>query len=254
MTKEQNLNPEDTSSFNAHNAEYERLYTVESIEQLYLHYDQNKSFENEGYAKALTLFSHRNLHVDIGTGSGWLLRKTAPSFTIDIGVEPSQAIVKIARQTLSEFKNISFINKGMIEAFIDIPLDRPVFFTSSTVFSHIDDDTVINFLTLLANAPKGSTLYFGENYDTAINHKLWHIRNKGWWSKNLPDWEIKFFDILNDGYMHGIFGTYVGRDNVQNHHTMNVTQRIQWRLHGLVNLAIKASNKLLKTKFQLIRF
>lgn len=234
----------DTDSYKAHNSNFIDLHTYDYSTKIIKDYDDKRLFEGGGYTTALKKFTHRSTHIDIGTGIGWLLRKTSPLFDRVIGIEPSETAVAVSKEILKEYDNISHINKPMLEAFQDIPFDTPIFFTSSTVFSHISDFHVAQFLSLLQSVQNGSTLYFDENYNTNINHKLWRIRNKEWWAKNLPDWQLSFFDIQNDGYSLGIYGEKVGKENVTNTYSLSVFKKIIWQIQGVANFGIKVLHKI----------
>jgi hypothetical protein len=123
----------------------------------------------------------------------------------------------------------------MIDGIVELNLSEPSFFTTSTVLSHIKDYYVKEFLKLMDNAPKNSVLYFFENYDKNIQQKLWHIRRKYWWAKNLSEWELIFFDLENNGYKSGIYGTKVEKRNVKNHYIPSFKENVIWFFDGVKN-------------------
>lgn len=235
----------DLNSYIAHNAQYEvnditEKNTLNTIKK----YDALQLYERQGFVSAIEKFSHRKLHIDIGSGTGWLLRKTAPVFEKVIGIEPSKTATQASSKALSQYSNIEYINEDMVDALKVINITEPAFFTSAIVFSHIKNFHVTNFLNELDNAPAGSTLYFFENYDTNIQHPFWYIRNKEWWAKRLPNWQLTFFDLQNDEYKAGIYGINVGRQNVTNTYALSFSRKIIWTISGWINLSKKALKKL----------
>ncbi len=242
----------DLSSFIAHDNQYVvNDVEVENTLQIIKKYDDDKVFENQGFDRALGLFPNRNLHIDIGSGTGWLLRKTSPLFEKVIGIEPSKAATNVSSRILKDNQNIEYINEDMVDAILKMQLKSPAFFTTSIVLSHIKDFHVSNLLEVLNSAPEGSTLYFYENYDTPISHRHWYIRNRNWWSSQLPNWDLSFFDIQNDIYKSGIFGKCVGAQNVKSFYRMTLVQNISWIMRKYTNNAIKILNKLFKLKIKL---
>lgn len=234
----------DLNSYIKHNSEYViNDITTENTLKIIRKYDEQNMFEKQGFKIALEKFNHRELHVDIGSGTGWLLGKTAPLFKKVIGVEPSEAATKASGLVFSNFTNIEYINKDMIDAIKDINIIHPTFFTSSIVFSHIKNFHVTNFLKELDSAPNGSTLHFFENYDTNIKHPFWYIRNRKWWADRLPNWQLTFLDIPNHGYKSGIFGIRIGRDFVTEKYNLSFIKRIKWHISGIINLTLKAIRK-----------
>jgi SAM-dependent methyltransferase len=207
-------------------------------------YDEQNMFEKQGFKAALEKFDHRKLHIDIGSGTGWLLGKTAPLFEKVIGIEPSKAATHASGLVFSNFKNIEYINEDVVDAMKSMDISSPAFFTSSIVFSHIKNFHVANFLKELNMAPQGSTFHFFENYDTNIQHAFWYIRNKEWWAKRLPNWQLTFMDIPNEEYKSGIFGICVGKENVTDTYSLPLGDKIRWRVSGVVNLARKAIRKI----------
>ncbi len=233
------------NSYIKHNLEYEINdvtldHTFETIKK----YDEINMFEKQGFISALQNFEHRNLHVDIGSGTGWLIGKTAPIFKKVIGIEPSVTATNASNKVFSDFKNIEYINEDMVDAIKKIEFISPAFFTSSIVFSHIKDYHVSNFLKELNSAPKNSTLYFFENYDTNIHHPFWYIRNKEWWAKRLPNWQLSFIGISNEEYKSGIFGVCVGKENITNTYTLSAKENVKWHISGILNLIKKVAYRL----------
>ncbi len=226
----------DLRSYLAHNEEYESdPNSIENNIRLIKMYQNIKLFETLGFERALNNFDHRDLHVDLGSGTGWLINETAPKFKLVIGVEQSTAAIKTSESILAAHKNILYVNKDMVEWTEKKIFTKPVFFTSAMVFSHIKDHYVTKLLTNIDSSPLGSTLYFNENYDTNIHQPLWHIRNKSWWAKRLPNWQLTFFQIPNDVYISGIYGERVGRENVIEKYNLSLLEKIGWHISGIKN-------------------
>ena len=73
----------DTDSYIAHNCDYERT-SVENNKKIFKEYDNKLFFENNGFKNIIEENpTIRKLHIDIGSGAGWLLVKTAPYFGKD---------------------------------------------------------------------------------------------------------------------------------------------------------------------------
>ena len=121
----------------------------------------------------------------------------------------------------------------MIEGLKTLIINEPALFTTSVVLSHIDNITVINFLNLLNNTPLGSTLYFFEPYDKNKHQYLWYVRNKEWWAKHLPNWQLTFHDYGDNNDKSGISGKCVGKDKVTEKYQNNIWQKITWFLSGI---------------------
>ncbi len=231
----------DIESYIEHNKQYEDPLVRKWIREECIRDDLNM-FEKLGFKKAVDENPKvRNLHIDIGSGAGGLLFKTAPYFKKAIGIEPSKAAIEIAKAfTRGGVKNIEFINAGAVDAIRSLDLDEPVFFTTSIVFSHLKDYHVAECLKLINNAPLGSILLFNEPYDKNIQRRLWYVRRKRWWAENLPNWTLSFREHTDDGYKYkyGIFGICVGRENVINNYKTNVLEDILWIIGGVFHFLL----------------
>lgn len=224
----------DTKSYNAHNAEYETSSNLEWSRNRFEEYDKHNYFESLGFKEVIEAHPEiRKVHVDIGSGAGWLLAKTAPYFERVIGIEPSAAAVQIAKNFTQQFGNAEYVVDDMISGLNSLKLSDPVFVTTSTVLSHIGDDEVSRFLKLLNDVPTGSVLFFREPYGKNKQQYLWHIRSKEWWANHLPQWNLTFCNYTGNGYLNGIKGVYVGSGNVVNYYSMGAFERIVWHISGL---------------------
>jgi len=229
----------DLNSYVEHNKYYETTSDFKWHQKRYKEYDELNYFENLGFKKVIDENPKvRKLHVDIGSGAGWLLLKTAPYFEKVIGIEPSKTAVKMARIFTKRTKNIEFINADAIDAIRSLNLNEPVFFTTSMVSSHIRDYYVIECLKLINNAPLGSVLFFREPYDKNIQIPLWHIRRKKWWAENLSNWNLSFCKYTGNGYKYGISGVFIGKENVVNNYKTNVLEDILWMIDGFFHFLL----------------
>ena len=62
-------------------------------------YDEDNIFEKMGFKKAIeTTDELPNIHIDIGSGMGWLLIKTSKYFEKIIGIEPSKSAIDTAKK------------------------------------------------------------------------------------------------------------------------------------------------------------
>ncbi len=215
------------------------------------YYDPNKilertknDFRNSGYELAINITkSLPKIHIDIGSGVGWLVNKTSGYFEKCYAIEPSQKAVEYSSKLNHDIKNITHINKNMIDGYLDIEINQPVFLTTGAVFSHIQDEYIENFLAKLNNAPNGSILFFSENYDKNYNQKLWHIRSRYWWRKNLSGWFLLFFDLNTAGYPSGIYG-------IKTEHPLNYKPGVLWNFFWQADKLLNFSKSLVKKIFK----
>lgn len=229
----------DFNSYIAHSKQYETTSDFKWHQKRYKEYDELNYFEKLGFKKVIDENPKvRKLHVDIGSGAGGLLLKTAPYFEMVVGIEPSKVAVKMARIFAKGIKNIKFINADAIDAIQSLNFSEPVFFTTSMVFTHIKDYYVIECLKLVNNAPLGSVLFFNEPYDKNIQHKLWYIRRKKWWAANLSNWALSFCEYTGNGYKYGISGVFIGKENVVNNYKTNVLEDILWLIDGFFHFLL----------------
>jgi SAM-dependent methyltransferase len=242
----------DLESYFEHNEQYETISSFEYQKRELARFDEIGLFEKVGFEKAILDHPEvRKLHIDIGCGVGWLLLKTAPYFQRVIGVEPSKAAIKMARRFTGDFDNIELINADMVDAMEHLHLTEPVFFTTAAVLSHIKDWYVAEFLKLVDNAPKGSVLFFREPYDKNIQQKFWYIRRKKWWAEHLSNWQLSFCGYRNEGYLNGIKGVCVGRENVVECWESDLTQNLSWFFGGLFQNTTRRIYRLVKLRFPL---
>lgn len=225
----------DLQSFYVHDKQYKQKGSLEYEFKINQEYENKNIFNEYGFKKIIENLNNIGIHIDIGCGTGWLIKKTSSYFNKVIGIEPSQAAIDIAKIITKDCNNIIFINKDMTEAFDQIKFEKPVFITSAIVFSHIKNNYVSNFLKLLKKLPNGSILFFDEPYDKHIYQPLWYIRNKSWWAKNLPDFELTFLNNNINGYLRGIYGIKIGRNKVVNKYKTNLLQKIIWQIDLLNN-------------------
>jgi len=244
-----NLNQE---SFIEHNKQYESTSDLQWHVVEYAKNDSINLFETMGFKKIFEKASGNiRIHIDLGSGGGFLVDKACNFFDCVYAVEPSNAAIQIAKEITKKNPKIIFINEGMIEGLDQIKLNGGSFLvTTSAVLSHIDNTHVSFFLDALNNmATMGSKFYFYEPYDKNIDINLWHVRNKRWWIERLPGWKINFLDIPDSGYRKGIEGEYIGGDvmseNLQQY-PLSPVQGLFWNLSGRFYKVRYAISKLLK--------
>ena len=227
-------------SYLKHNLEFQTTSNYEWHITEYKKYDDLGLFKKTGFED---VFSKSNKtikkYIDIGSGGGYLINRASKYFDRVYAVEPSSTGIEISKAINSNNRNVIYINKKMVDAIADIVNDDPFLITTSAVLSHIDDSHVKAFLGKLSSAaPLGSELYFYEPYDKNIQVPLWHIRSKEWWISNLPGWKIEFKNLKSCGYLNGIYGVYLGVDNIQNLNLSKIKslriyyRRVAWLLSG----------------------
>jgi hypothetical protein len=227
----------DLKSYIEHNKDYEGQFGIDSFREVKAKYEAENMFETAGFKKAIEKSGNKKLHIDIGSGGGWLLFKTSPLFERVIGIEPSKAACDNVTELIKEYgtKNVELINSDMTDAITKLHLQTPAFFTTAVVLSHIRDFYVKELLSLMDTdaVPMGSTFYFCERYDKNMQQKLWYIRRKYWWAKNLSEWQLEFFDVAGGGYKGGIFGRKVGKAQVTNAYIPTFMDNILWFIDGI---------------------
>ncbi len=228
----------DLRSYERHNAQYlERSNDYENTLEKLAIYDKIDQFSILGFKQIISLLNPKpKLHIDIGSGNGWLARKTAPLFDRVIGIEPSSAIVKMAEKVNEGTMNCSFMNEDMVDGLKKLSPKEPVFITTATVLNHINDSYVEVFLKEVNNLPAGSFLYFDERYDKNIQLPLWHIRSKDWWIENLPNWQLFFCNYDMAGYSSGIFGIRPTDGELLPSHTVGYTTKALWHVSRLFTI------------------
>jgi len=236
----------DLQSYKKHNSEYlEEMNNYNNNVEVVKRYNQHNLFKNLGFEYAIRMSNPLpKIHIDIGSGNGWLVRKTAPLFKKVIGIEPSMTIIEVANKINEGNTNVSFVNADMIDGLQQLDTKDPVFVTTATVLNHIEDYYVAEFLSLVNELPVNSTLFFDERYDKNINWNMWHVRSKDWWCDNLPNWQLLFCNIENSGYASGIFGVCVGKENVLPSHTMGIFAKILWKTSRIFNVIERIIKKI----------
>lgn len=235
----------DLKSYSAHDKEFQsKLNSYDTTLSIIKNYDEQKQFERLGFELALKLTSALpKTHIDIGSGNGWLLRKMSPYFEKCIGIEPSKTGSELSLKINEHNKNVSVINKDMIDGLDHLNISEPVFITTSTVLNHIENYYVAEFLKTINKLPNNSVLFFDERYDKNINWNMWHVRSKDWWIKNLPDWQLIFLNIELAGYPSGIYG--VKTNEVLKQHKMSTLEKTFWVFSSFIYTSKRIIKKIL---------
>lgn len=202
----------DIKSYVAHNEDYTNFYTIEKVRKSFEKYEKQNLFRICGYEKMITRYPGvRGVHIDIGAGCGWLAKKTSAYFGKVIAIEPSVAAIIMAKEITRGCKNIDFVISDAITALGILAPDSPVFFTTSTVFAHLEVGYLNDLLGLLNNMPTGSIFVFDEPYGCELNEEGWCVRPEEWWTEKLPDWHLKFSGkrIPKRSYWKGLNGVKV---------------------------------------------
>lgn len=238
----------DLKSYKVHDRDFNsESNSFERTREIILEYDKKDYFKSLGFKLAIEMTKYLPpTHIDIGSGNGWLLRKTSPYFKKVIGVEPSQQGIEVAKKTTEGCKNVLFINLDMVDAFSEIDLSSPVFMTTATVLNHIENEYVAHFLSKVNGLPVGSTLFFDERYDANIDWNMWHVRSKDWWREHLPSWQLFFFDVDADGYKSGIYGIKAAPGELVGTISMSFTERLFWFVDNIQNIALRVIRKILR--------
>ncbi|HZS43082.1 MAG TPA: class I SAM-dependent methyltransferase [Candidatus Paceibacterota bacterium] len=225
----------DLESYKVHDVDYQSVFDLKRSLEIVKRYDELDTYAQNGFKAAVERIAGSiDTHIDIGTGTGWLLLKTAPFFSKVIGIEPSEHAVETAKEINKNSANVQFIEADMIDGLRRLEIEKPVFLTTAIVLSHIKDYYVREFLKEINVLPTGSVLYFHEPYDLNIQQRLWYIRSKEWWARNLSEWQLEFWDLAGE-YKYGIFGRKVGRTEIKNTYRMRFYEKVGWFFNGLWN-------------------
>lgn len=192
------------TSYEAHNKQYEDNTSFEN--ELFIHNLKTTESLNKSGQNWDNLYKPGFLHgnwldeqteitdaVDIGSGTGWFVNYLInyKNFENVIGIEPSKAAIDIAKKLYDN--DITYLCGFAENELKQIKLQKKTLFTTSIVFSHLDDISVTKILTEMNNiAPKGSVFIFNENYGPPFHMKLWNCRPKEWWQKRLSNWNISY--------------------------------------------------------------
>jgi len=237
----------DLQSYKKHNDGYETDKDYYTKEAIISRTEKTDDFTRAGFAFALSLTKELpKIHIDIGSGVGWLVRKMSPHFERSIGIEPSHAAIIAAKNLTEGMENVSYMEEDMVEAYKKLNLTEPAFFTTGAVLSHIENYYVEEFLKLLNTAPTGSVLFFSENYDENMDWRMWHIRNQEWWTAHLSNWQLVFCNIANDGYQSGIYGLKVSTSDKLKNSPRGILFTISWKLNMVYNLIKRVLKKILR--------
>jgi hypothetical protein len=238
----------DLTSYEKHDSEFNtELNSVQKTLEIIKLYDEVNQFKLLGFEHSIRMSNPLpKTHIDIGSGNGWLVRKTSPLFEKVIGIEPSAQGVSLAKEINKENKNVYFINKDMIDGLQELASQEPVFITTATVLSHIEDFYVEDFLREVNKLPILSTLCFDERYDKNIHWKMWHVRSKEWWETRLPNWQLYFLNLENNNYSSSFFGVCLGKENVLKTHRMGRVAKIFWKISKLYYIFERILQKCLK--------
>lgn len=222
----------DLQSYEQHDGEYSSEEDIiRKAKEIVDDYAKKNIFKTLGFQLALTLTKELpKTHIDIGSGIGWLPHTTAKLFDHVVGIEPSQAAYTTAQEINKHYTNVRFLNKDMLDGLEELSVKEAVFLTTATVLNHIEDYYVKEFLAKVNMLPHGSVLFFDERYDKNLQWKLWHVRSKEWWIKNLPNWQLIFLNIDIGNYSSGIYGMCVGGEQVLKSPKKDLFSEIYWVL------------------------
>jgi len=248
----------DLASFYRHNAGYNQV-NFESMKQGIDAAQKFNPFEAHGFKYAINKNPGvRSLHIDIGSGNGWLISHTAPLFQKVIGIEPSAKAIEFSKAYNPSFSNVEYMNMDMVDALSGLKIDQPYFATTAAVFCHIKDYYVALALEFINKAPAGSVLLFCEPYDKNIQQPFWYIRSQEWWRQHLPNWDLEFLGLTKAGdgkkekYKKSIYGICRGQAS-----EVSVTKRgLLWKSYWLLSgqyyklryAAVRLVKSLLKIK------
>ena len=206
----------DTKSYKEHNSQYESISIDsfrESNKQKFIDNEQfNKDqplgqllIDNEQFNKDQPLgqllidFEGKIKYgIDIGSGAGWVSNLLSAKMHKVYALEPSLAAQNIAKTIYSDLTNVEYIcgfAEETLEQLEQYNINEPMLFTTSTVLSHLSDDTVSAICKKIHKlSVEGSVFSFSENWSEygSVQEELWYSRNKDWWRLQFPNWDITF--------------------------------------------------------------
>jgi hypothetical protein len=225
----------DTQSWIEHDEQYKSTSNLEYSLKKNREYESVDMFGKNGYKEVIDQLKDIDTHIDIGSGTGWLMAKTSPYFKRVIGIEPSHKAVEISKKLNNQLLNLEYLNEEMISGIKSLNITKPVFLTTGIVLSHIKDFHIKELLKLLNTIPEKSVLYFYEPYGTNIQQNMWHVRSKEWWAKNLSSWNVVFKEVHDGGTKSGIYAIKLSDVAAKNDYTMSAYGKICWFCEGVFN-------------------
>jgi len=186
-------------SFTGHDSEYRAENKLEIERVVHQKYSEGDFLNLPELQLSRVLKNNPQLGktaVDIGSGTGWFSYALSSLFKQVVAIEPSEAAIKIATTFYpsSTYKSIEWRNGFAEKELVKLTLNTPTLFITSTVLSHLPDQTVKQVCQALTSiAPVHSVLVFGECYGPDSHELLWHTRTKEWWQKQLFGWKLDFF-------------------------------------------------------------
>ncbi len=185
----------DTQSFKDHDVYYSDKKNIALEKKGHADHDKKKKMKEIGYEAMQPGLKSITTAVDIGSGTGYFSAKLSKQFKHVIGIEPSKNAIGMAKEIFpkSTYKNIEWHN-GFAEVELKkLPMDKPYFFFTAVVLSHLTDDVVSKICKELRRSKPKSQLLFAECFGPTHHRYMWHVRTKQWWQEQLPGWEIDFF-------------------------------------------------------------
>lgn len=193
-------------SYLKHNYQYENTESIKRHLNIYKKYSRENLF-NHPQIRLRDIINEKcediTISVDIGAGGGWLSYELSKHFEKVISIEPSKSAKEIFINIYGKRKGYGKIKwiTGFAETELKkIKIDEPVLYVTLTVLSHLRDKEVkLICRAINKNAVSHSVLLFNECYGKAVQHNMWHVRTKKWWTTQLTGWKLEFFGTeIND--------------------------------------------------------
>ena len=137
-----------------------------------------------------------NVAVDVGSGHGWTSELLSKDFSKVYAIEPSEHASSLCKQLYPQIDSIEWICGFAEDELGKLELKEPALFVTSCVFSHLNDDAVVDICKAIdLLALEGSAITMSENwslYGKDFAQKLWYSRTQKWWKARFPGWELDF--------------------------------------------------------------
>lgn len=190
-------------SYLQHNSEYVKTEALDNEIKGHLERDANVYRDGNKYlyisdmphGKLLDDNPEIKIAVDIGSGTGWFANHLVNSrnYKLVHAIEPSSAAIAIANKIYPNQDKVNYINGFADQELEKIKFTEPVFFSTMTVFAHLEENEIIPTLEVInENAPVGSVFAFSEPWGDTFNYHLWNIRTKEWWESKMSNWKFTF--------------------------------------------------------------
>jgi SAM-dependent methyltransferase len=135
--------------------------------------------------------------IDLGSGTGWVSNILSESFSRVVAIEPSLSAIEISKHYFGYglTSNIDWKHGYAEEVLPNLTeVTGPTFLFTGVVLSHTPHKVAKKILRYINDdLAVGSTGLLIEAWGRPRSERLWHVRSKVWWQKNLSNCELDFY-------------------------------------------------------------